>query len=546
VSSQSVSDQQTRQMESGLGIMDYRACSEASTSTTSKRSNKYVRWSDKERFEIGKYASIHGSRAAERKYHTQNKPLNESSARRFAKAYKEEIRNARKGNRDVNKGLTTLPRGRPLMLGSLDEMVRRFLLSVRRTGGLVSSAIAVAAAKALIARNPQFNLDHIDLDSSSWSQSLFRRMGFKRRMRTTGKVEIPEGAKKEAELLFLHSIVKTVEKYQIPHSLIINLDQTPLKYIPAMNHTMAKQNSKNVAIAGSSDKRSITGTFTVTLDGRFLPMQLIYGGKTKQSLPRFEFPKDFSLSCNPKHFSNTEESVKLINEIILPYVENQRKEMEKPKQPALVIMDVFRGQITDDVTSLLTENDIHFIFVPNNMTHLYQPLDLTVNKHSKTFLKKLFSEWYAQQIENQLALGKKVEEINIQFRLSTLKPLHAKWLMQYYNEITSEAGRSIIINGWKAAGISDALELGSSGLPSIDPFQDISPLSNTEDLVPPPTATNALTDDLRQNFVNDIEEEESSDWEGEEEDGTDQEEEEESNVHFDRNAFIMIDDELSV
>ena len=51
-------------------------------------------------------------------------------------------------------------------------------------------------------------------------------------MRTTGKVEILEGARKEAELLYLHNILPIVEKYEIPHSLIINLDQTPLKYIP--------------------------------------------------------------------------------------------------------------------------------------------------------------------------------------------------------------------------------------------------------------------------------------------------------------------------
>ena len=65
-------------------------------------------------------------------------------------------------------------------------------------------------------------------------------MGFKKGMRTTGKVEIREGAKKEAKLLYLHSIITSVKKYEIPHSLIINLDQTPLKYIPAMDHTMAK------------------------------------------------------------------------------------------------------------------------------------------------------------------------------------------------------------------------------------------------------------------------------------------------------------------
>ena len=89
-------------------------------------------------------------------------------------------------------------------------------------------------------------------------------MGFKKQTQTTGKVEIPEGARKEAELLHLYNIVTIVEKYKIPHSLFINLHQTPLKCIPTMNHTMAKENSKSVAIAGSSDKRSIIGTITVT------------------------------------------------------------------------------------------------------------------------------------------------------------------------------------------------------------------------------------------------------------------------------------------
>ena len=66
-------------------------------------------------------------------------------------------------------------------------------------------------------------------------------MRFKRRMRTTGKVEIPEGARKEAELLYLHDIVSIVEKRDIPSHLVMNLDQISFKYVPAMNHTMAKR-----------------------------------------------------------------------------------------------------------------------------------------------------------------------------------------------------------------------------------------------------------------------------------------------------------------
>ena len=70
-------------------------------------------------------------------------------------------------------------------------------------------------------------------------------------MKTTGKVEIPEGARKEAELLYLHNVVALVEEYEITPELVMNLDQTPLKYVPVSHHTMAKKGAKSVAIAGT-------------------------------------------------------------------------------------------------------------------------------------------------------------------------------------------------------------------------------------------------------------------------------------------------------
>ena len=56
-------------------------------------------------------------------------------------------------------------------------------------------------------------------------------MGFVKRACTTVRPEIPEGAR-AAELIFHHEIVTMVEKYSIPASLVINIDQTPLKYAP--------------------------------------------------------------------------------------------------------------------------------------------------------------------------------------------------------------------------------------------------------------------------------------------------------------------------
>ena len=243
------------------------------------------------------------------------------------------------------------------------------------------------------------------------------------------------------------------------------------------------------------------------------------------------FPSSFSLSVNVKHYSNEHESAKLLEEVVIPYIEKQRQELENPNQAALLIMDVFRGQMTEEVTSLLHDNNILLVRVPSNMTHLFQPLDLTVNGHCKAYMKSKFAEWYRKQMENALFQGKQVDEIDITFRLTTVKPLHAKWLMEFYNHITSEAGSNIIINGWKASGIYDAIKMGESALPSIDPFNDIAPLSdeNISDVqVISPTV------ELMENFVNDHHED----------DDENSEFEDENEIEFARNAFdIIIDDE---
>ena len=81
---------------------------------------------------------------------------------------------------------------------------------------------------------------------------------------------------------------------------------------------MKKKGFTSLPICGLSDKGSITVTLTITLNGIFLPIQLIYGGKTVQILPKFNLRKGFSLSANLKHCSNTAESIKIIKEIIVP------------------------------------------------------------------------------------------------------------------------------------------------------------------------------------------------------------------------------------
>ena len=115
-------------------------------------------------------------------------------------------------------------------------------------------------------------------------------MGYVRRMKTSSKVKIPDGARCEIKFLFRHQIATTIERHNIPGSMVINIDKTPLKYVPTSNFTLAEKGATSVTMEGESDKRCITGTFSITFSNEFLPRQLIYGGKTVQSLPRFKPP----------------------------------------------------------------------------------------------------------------------------------------------------------------------------------------------------------------------------------------------------------------
>ena len=56
--------------------------------------------------------------------------FNGSTVRGFCAMYKAELEKARKEKRPIAPNLNVLPRGRPLLLGSLDQMVQKFLLAL--------------------------------------------------------------------------------------------------------------------------------------------------------------------------------------------------------------------------------------------------------------------------------------------------------------------------------------------------------------------------------------------------------------------------------
>lgn len=94
--------------------------------------------------------------------------------------------------------------------------MQKFLVAFCSKRGMVNSIVAVAVAKALIENSSDESLKVLDLSNSSWAKGFFVTMCFIQRSCTTARLEIPEGAQKEAELIIYHDISSLVEIYSIP------------------------------------------------------------------------------------------------------------------------------------------------------------------------------------------------------------------------------------------------------------------------------------------------------------------------------------------
>ena len=109
------------------------------------------------------------------------------------------------------------------------------------------------------------------------------RMGFGKRKRLcTAKVTVDNFVEMKIQFLFDIQVFVTME--EIPRDLI-NWDHAGISY----KWTMEKEGTKRIEFASIEGKREFTAVFVGGMSGEFLPVQLVYEGKTKVCLPKVNF-----------------------------------------------------------------------------------------------------------------------------------------------------------------------------------------------------------------------------------------------------------------
>ena len=117
-----------------------------------------------------------------------------------------------------------------------------------------------------------------------------------------------------------------------------------------------------------------------------------------------------------------------------------------------------------------------------------------------------------------------------------MKPLHAEWITDFYNHMTTSESKKIIESGWLSPGVRDKIRLELNKFPSVDPFDDIAPMTVTAGFTMPlPSSAFGLSNEEKS--VGYCREETTDDDDDEKDD-----EHWESVGFQDRGAFDIFDD----
>ena len=61
-----------------------------------------------------------------------------------------------------------------------------------------------------------------------------------------------------------------------------------------------------------------------------------------------------------------------------------------------------------------------------------------INANAKRFLKDKFETWYCKQTTKGLESGADVHTIDVNTNLSVMKPIHANWIISFYDHMRNQ------------------------------------------------------------------------------------------------------------
>ncbi|CAK1592462.1 unnamed protein product [Parnassius mnemosyne] len=182
-------------------------------------------------------------------------------------------------------------------------------------------------------------------------------------------------------------ILKEVVR-DIPPENLWNFDETNLSDDPGQKKVIAKRGAKYPELISNTSKSSTSIMFCGSAKGELLPPYIVYKSKQLWNTWTEQGPKDARFNNSPSGWFD----MNIFNDWFFTQILPILKKQEGPK---VIIGDNLSSHISVDVLNACDKNNIRFVCLPPNSTHLTQPLDVAFFHPMKVAWRKILTEWKA-------------------------------------------------------------------------------------------------------------------------------------------------------
>jgi len=218
------------------------------------------------------------------------------------------------------------------------------------------------------------------------------------------------------------------------------MDETPVYFDIVPGKTVDQVGTKSVCVRTTgSEKRHITVVLAVTASGDVISPMIIFKGKRELKL---KCPKGWIVAVQQKAWMDEVLMAKWVKEIYRQYTN---------RKPSLCVLDSFRAHITEKVKKDFKRVGAQLAVIPGGCTSKLQPLDVSVNKPFKAYLRVSWSNFIREATE-EMVKSKETDDPIERLRPAD-KQLVVNWIVSAVDKLKEK--KELIRNSFRVTGIAN-------------------------------------------------------------------------------------------
>ena len=374
------------------------------------------------KLQVVAFAKEHGNKAAARHF---GPPPTEKMVREWRR--QEEGLKQIKGTMHGRRSSKKVPKW-----PELEEELKNWVREQRNVGFSVSTKMIMEQGKKIAVEK---NLGDFK-GGATWCYRFMKRQGLSMRVRTHLAQKMPN--EYEAKILqFQRYVIQTRKEKGYELGQMGNMDEVPLTFDVPSNRTVDVKGTKSINVKTTgNEKTHYTVALACLADGSKLPPMLIFKRKT---IPKEKLPSGVVVHVQEKGWMDEDGMGMWLNKIW------SRRPGGLLRKPSLLVWDQFRAHTTDTIKRKMKQLNTTIAVIPGGLTSQLQPLDVSLNKPFKSFMREEWGQWLAAGNHEVTATGR--------IKRPSIAQV-CEWVKRSWDRVKPET----VVKAFKKCGISNAMD----------------------------------------------------------------------------------------